>query len=109
MTRGLTRINARATMALAIRPAQRVVLIAFFAVATLAAPEAAFAHANLVQTVPANRAVLVRAPARVVVRFDDDVRVAPGNAAIRNGDGPILRGKPSARGRTLVLPLRGGL
>jgi copper transport protein len=43
------------------------------------------------------------------VRFDDDVRVAPGNAAVRNGDGSILRGKPSADGKTLILPLRAQL
>src|SRR4029079_18068925 len=48
-------------------------------------------------------------PGRVLVVFDDTVRVAPGNAAIRNGGGSILRGKPHARGKTLVLPLRPGL
>ena len=58
---------------------------------------------------PADRAVLAQAPERVVVRFDDDVRVAPGNAAVRNGDGSILDGKPSAHGKTLVLPLRANL
>jgi copper transport protein len=77
--------------------------------ATLAAPTAAFAHANLVDTSPRDRAALARAPTRVVVRFDDAIRVAPGNAAVRNGDGSVLRGKPSAHGRTLVLPLRSGL
>ena len=84
-------------------------LIVLFAAATLAAPGAASAHANLVRTIPGNRAVLAHSPARVVVRFDDDVRVAPGNAAIRNGDGSILLGKPSVHGRTLVIPLRAGL
>lgn len=44
-----------------------------------------------------------------MVRFDDDVRVAPGNAAVRNGDGSILGGKPAAHGKTLVLPLRTNL
>ena len=44
-----------------------------------------------------------------MVRFDDDVRVAPGNAAVRNGDGSILGGKPAAHGKTLVLPLRANL
>jgi copper transport protein len=74
--------------------------------ATLAAPSAAFAHANPVDTSPRDGAALARAPARVVVRFDDAIRVAPGNAAVRNGDGSVLRGDPSARGPTLVLPLR---
>lgn len=77
--------------------------------ATLAAPSAAFAHANLVDTSPRDRAALARSPARVVVRFDDAIRVAPGNAAVRNGDGSVLRGKASAHGRTLVLPLHSAL
>jgi copper transport protein len=74
--------------------------------ATLAAPSAALAHANLVETNPRDGAALARAPARVVVRFDDAVRVAPGNAAVRNGGGSVLAGKASAHARTLVLPLR---
>ena len=77
--------------------------------ATLAAPAAASAHANLVDTSPRNGAALTRAPARVVVRFDDAVRAAPGNAAVRNGGGSVLAGKTRAHGRTLVLPLRQGL
>jgi copper transport protein len=84
-------------------------LIVLFAAGTLALPVAAFAHANLLLTIPANRAVLANSPARVVVQFDDDVRVAPGNAAIRNGDGSIMRGKPSVHGQTLVIPLRAHL
>jgi copper transport protein len=84
-------------------------LIVLLAAATLAVPVAASAHTNLVRTVPANRAVLAHSPARVVVRFDDDVRVAPGNAAIRNGDGSIVRSTPSAHGKTLVIPVRAGL
>lgn len=50
------------------------------------------------------------APTAVTVLFDDVVRVAPGNAAVRNGGGSVLRGV-SARGRTLTLalaPLRRG-
>jgi copper transport protein len=88
---------------------RRVSVIVGLAAAALAAPATALGHANLVGTEPRDRAVLARAPARVVVRFDDDVQVAPGNAAIRNGDGSVLRGKPSAHGKTLVLPLRAGL
>jgi copper transport protein len=76
------------------------------AVTALVLPARAAAHANLVQTEPRDRAILARAPARVLVRFDDDVRVAPGNAAIRNGGGSVLAARPHASGRTLVLPLR---
>jgi copper transport protein len=84
-------------------------LIVLYACAALAAPAGAAAHANLVRSIPADRAVLAQAPARVVVRFDDEVRIAPGNAAVRNGDGSILGGKPAAHGKTLVLPLRARL
>ena len=77
--------------------------------AALVVPVAASAHTNLVRTVPADRAVLTRAPSQVVAFFDSDVRVAPGNAAIRNGDGSVLRAKPVGHGKTLVLPLRSRL
>lgn len=88
---------------------QRAACLIVLVAAALAAPAAAVAHANLVSTTPTDRAVLARAPARVVVRFDDDVRVAPDNAAVRNGDGSILRGRPAAHGKTLVIPLRANL
>lgn len=81
-------------------------LIPIVVAASLAAPAAALAHVNLVETQPGNGSVLARAPARVVVRFDDAVRVAPGNAVVRNGGGSALAGAPSAHGRSLVLPLR---
>jgi copper transport protein len=54
--------------------------------------------------------VLAKAPADVRVVFDDVVKVAGGNEAIRNGGGSVLAGKPRiVGGRTLVLPLRSGL
>lgn len=77
--------------------------------ASLVVPSAAFAHANLVSTSPRDRAVLARAPANVVVRFDQDIRVAPGNAAVRNGGGSVVDGKSTAHGATLEIPLRPGL
>ena len=77
--------------------------------AALALPAAALAHANLVSTTPSDHAVLAHAPSRVVVRFDQDVSVAPGNAAVRNGGVSILGGRPTARGSTLVIPLRARL
>ena len=54
--------------------------------------------------------MLGSAPTRVRVVFDDDVRLASGIKAIRNGGGSVLDGKPRiAGGRTLVIPLRSGL
>ena len=68
---------------------------------------AALAHAVLLRTTPADGAVLARSPAEVRLSFDDPVRVASGNAVIRNGGGSVLRGAPSvaAGGKVLVLPL----
>jgi methionine-rich copper-binding protein CopC/putative copper export protein len=76
------------------------------ALAALALPAAAAAHANLVRTDPAPGAVLARAPRVVRVVFDDVVRVGPGVAAIRNGGGSVLGGAPRATGSTLLIPLR---
>jgi copper transport protein len=76
-------------------------------VAALALPATALAHATLLQTTPANGAVLSKAPAAVTVRFDDGVRVAKGNAAVDNADqASVLAGKASAQGRELTIPLK---
>jgi copper transport protein len=76
----------------------------------LVLPSSAWAHASLVRSQPADRAALAAAPATVRFVFDDDVRVASGTKAIRNGDGSVLAGKPRVvGGRVLVVPLRAGL
>ena len=50
-----------------------------------------------------------RRPGSAIV-FDDDVRLASGIKAIRNGGGSVLDGKPHVvGGRSLVIPLRSGL
>ncbi len=54
--------------------------------------------------------MLGSAPTGVRVVFTDDVRLASGIKAIRNGGGSVLDGKPRVvDGRVLVIPLRGGL
>lgn len=54
--------------------------------------------------------MLVAAPARVTVEFDDTVRTAGGNAAVANDtQASVLGGRPAAHGRVLTLPLRRGL
>jgi copper transport protein len=76
----------------------------------LAAPAGAAAHASLLRTVPADGAVLDRAPSLVRVEFDDGVKVAPGNAAVANATGAsVLSGKPHTSGHVLTLPLRARL
>jgi copper transport protein len=79
-------------------------------VVALLLPAGAAAHATLVRTVPADGAILERAPAAVRVVFDDTVERGPGIAGIRNGGGSVLAGKAHVSdGRTLVIPLRRGL
>jgi copper transport protein len=81
-----------------------------FALLALAFPGSAFAHATLVKTIPANGAVVAKAPSEVRVVFDDVIRVGPGVEAVRNGGGSIVAGHARvAGGRTLVVPLRRGL
>src|SRR3954470_11436917 len=93
-----------------IRPVRRAArLTSIVVAATLVAPAAAFAHANVVDTSPRDGAALVRAPARVVVRFDDVVRTAPDNAAVRNGGASVLAARARTHGSELVLPLRNRL
>jgi copper transport protein len=76
----------------------------------LATPGGAAAHATLLRTVPANGAVVGRAPALVRIEFDDGIRVAPGNAAVANATGSsVLSGKPRTSGHVLLLPLRASL
>jgi copper transport protein len=48
----------------------------------LLVPSSALAHASLVSTTPANGAVLDRAPASVVLRFDEAVATVPGSIRV---------------------------
>ncbi len=76
----------------------------------LARPAGAAAHATLLRTVPANGAVLDRAPSAVHVEFDDGIRLASGNAAVANSNGAsVLGGAPGTKGHVLTIPLRSGL
>jgi copper transport protein len=77
------------------------------AAAALALPGAALAHAQLVESTPADRAVLATEPRAARFVFDDAVTAASGVRAVRNGDGSVLAGKPRiVGGRTLVVPLQ---
>jgi copper transport protein len=78
--------------------------------ATLLLPAAAWGHATLIRTVPANGGKLAHSPATVRIVFDDVVQRGPGIEAVRNGGASVLDGQPRIDGgRTLVLPLRRGL
>src|SRR5918912_1617024 len=86
--------------------------LAAVAVAALAAPAAASAHANLVRVRPTDGVVLARPPAAVRVLFDDAIHPGPGVEAVRNGGGSVLAARafvPKRHPRELVIPLRRGL
>ena len=85
-------------------------LAGLLAVAALAAPATAQAHATLVRTQPDNGAVLQAAPSSVRLTFDDSIRSANGNEVVSNKTrASALAGKPRVSGRELVLPLRRNL
>jgi copper transport protein len=88
----------------------RVVRLACLAaLAALLLPAAASAHAYLIGSQPADRAVLATAPREVRLEFTEGVRPAPGIEVVRNGGGSVLAGPVRSQGRDLVLPLRRGL
>lgn len=85
---------------------KRIAALVAVACCALVLPASAAAHATLLQTTPADRAVLATPPHEVRFVFDDTVRVASGTKAVRNGGGSVLAGKPHVvGGRTLVVPL----
>src|SRR6266480_64216 len=77
-------------------------------ISLVAAPTAA-AHAVLQRSFPADGAVVKSAPTLVRFFYDDPVEPAPGIAAIRNGGGSVLGGRPRTSGKELVVPLKPGL
>jgi copper transport protein len=85
-------------------------LAGLLAVAALAAPATAQAHATLVRTQPDNGAVLQSAPRSVRLTFDDSIRSASGNEVVNNKTrASALAGKPHVSGRELTLPLQRNL
>jgi copper transport protein len=80
------------------------------ALAALVVPGVAAAHAILLQTSPADGAVLARSPREIRVTFDDAIQLGSGSAAVANADGAsILSARPRVAGHSLILPLRPGL
>ena len=81
-------------------------MAAALAAAAAAAPSA-WAHARLVSSDPGDGAVVAKAPSRVVLRFDEVVRVLRGTIVVRNTDRrSVIAGKPRASRSTVTIPLR---
>jgi len=78
---------------------------ALFAAAAAAPP--AWAHARLVSSTPAEGAVLVSAPRRVTITFDETVRALGGTTVVANSDKrSVVAGEPHARGNVVTILLQ---
>jgi len=74
------------------------VLLAGFALVALAWPSSAFAHATLLKTAPSFKERLRAAPHRVVLGFDQGVKVLPNGIEVYGADG--MRYATTARDRS---------
>jgi copper transport protein len=79
------------------------------ALAALAAPASAFAHASVLATHPTYRERLEQAPREVSVRFDQGVKPLPGSIVVQNARGDVLSGtaRTGASPATITVPVRG--
>jgi methionine-rich copper-binding protein CopC len=68
----------------------RRLLLLIVALAVLAAPAQAFAHATLLDPSPEYRERLTAGPAAVVLRFDQAVMAFPDSIVVRSGEGRVL-------------------
>jgi copper transport protein len=85
---------------------QRLLLIV--ALAVLAVPAKAFAHATLLDPSPEYRERLAAGPAAVVLRFDQAVMAFPDSIAVRDGAGRVLSDDAvnGADPRVVLVPIR---
>jgi copper transport protein len=76
--------------------------------AALVAPATAFAHATVRSTSPSYRERLSRAPATVVIRFDQTVTTTPSAIVVVGQKGNVVSGTSfsAGGGRDVVVPLR---
>jgi copper transport protein len=83
------------------------------AAAAAALPTAAWAHATLVRTEPPAQGVVARAPARIVLHFDEEVAPAKERTDVLAADGTsVAAGAPHLAAkdvRAVVIPLQRGL
>jgi copper transport protein len=70
----------------------RAPLLAFVLLGGLALPGAAFAHATVEEAQPGYRERVDRAPATVLIRFDQDVTAFPASIEVRGASGRIVSG-----------------
>lgn len=81
--------------------------LALAALAALAAPASALAHATLAEAVPAVAHRYERAPRQVAMRFSATVEVLKDSIVVLDGNGRVVSGPPRQTGPlTAVAPLR---
>lgn len=76
------------------------------ALAALALPPSAFAHASLVRESPGFGQRLETPPARVVLSFDQSVELLPRAILVLDAGGENVAGPPRLEGRSVVAPVR---
>lgn len=83
-------------------------VLALAALAALALPGVAFAHATLQRASPSFRERLESSPARVVLAFDQRVRLVPGAVRVYDAGGGVhsRASRLGGHGRAIVTPLR---
>jgi copper transport protein len=83
-------------------------LVALAAVAALAFPAAAFAHASLTKTIPSFRQRVETAPPAVVLHFDQGVKVIGAAIEVRSATGKLVSGRSRSLrdAHYVVAPLR---
>src|SRR5256714_2298737 len=80
--------------------------LALVALAALAFPASAFAHANLDSTSPTYRQRLQAPPRAVVLHFDQAVQAQPNAIEVKNEFGKMLSGVARANGQSVRVPLQ---
>jgi copper transport protein len=83
-------------------------LLLIVALAVLAVPAKALAHATLLEPSPEYRERLSAGPAAVVLRFDQAVTAFPDSIAVRSGEGRVLSDDAveGADARVVLVPVR---
>jgi copper transport protein len=86
----------------------RVLFAAACALALLAAPSSAGAHAALLTATPSSGTVVRQAPRTLTLAYDEEVVSRYARVAVTDGRGKNIAGTPRATGSTVLVPLRQG-
>ena len=85
---------------------RRVQCLVAFAAAAVMAPAAAFAHAELVSSIPAQNGALPAGAKEISLTFDEAVKPVSCKVTDDAGKEADVVGKPTAKGENLRVPLK---